>query len=221
MDLKPSSALERVPLEIAQHILTSIDDISSLVSTVLACPFLYHAFTSAEEYITRQVLFQHVNPALINDAVLAYDTSHRTFWSDVDVRQILSQYFDTDKPPFLAWKLSRAIPIAKLHNDIHYLATELASHAIAKIPASEEEPDSAHMPLSTNEITRIERTLYRFEIYCNVFGRYAQFTFIPGAEQRAVFFSKFAPWENEQLGCVHDYLAGAVKQGKNYIKNHA
>lgn len=76
------------------------------------------------------------------------------------------------------------------------------------------------MPLSTNEVTRIERSLYRFEIYCNLFRDSAQFTFAPGPEQREAYFSKFSPWENEQLACVQDYLSGAIREGKALTENN-
>lgn len=220
MDKKEKSCLECLPLEIAQHILASSDDIFSLVSAALSCSLFYHAFTGAEENITRQVLHKHLNPALLNDAVLARDSSRRTFWSDADVRRMLSQHFEPHKAPCMKWKLSVVIPIAKQYNDIHYVASELASQAISEAERLEKEPDSVRMPLSVNEVTRIERTLYRFELYCNLFRESAQFTFIPGAEQRAVFFSKFSPWENEQLACVHDYLAEAVRKGNALTKNN-
>ena len=65
------------------------------------------------------------------------------------------------------------------------------------------------------EICRIERALYRFEIYCNIFRESpkAQYSSVYG-EQKRLFFSNFAPWENEQLGCIHDFLARVVSPGQ-------
>lgn len=49
-------------------------------------------------------------------------------------------------------------------------------------------------PLSRNEITRIQRTFYRFEVYCNLF-RDLELSKV--REQRDLFFFKFSHWENE------------------------
>lgn len=133
MDQKQGTILERLPREIIQHILASSDDIFSLVSTALSCPFFYHVFISAEENITKRVLLKHLNPALLNDAVIARDFSRRAFWSDIDVRRMRSQYFEPHKLPRMKWKLSEAIHLAKQYDDIHYVASELASQAIPEV----------------------------------------------------------------------------------------
>jgi hypothetical protein len=36
---------------------------------------------------------------------------------------------------------------------------------------------------------------------------------MPGYEQLEEFFMDFAPWENEQLACVHDYLVRVISPG--------
>lgn len=39
-------------------------------------------------------------------------------------------------------------------------------------------------------------------------------------EQRDIFFDKFAPWENEQLGCIHDYLIEEITIPFNEVAKH-
>ena len=69
------------------------------------------------------------------------------------------------------------------------------------------------------ELRRIERALYRFEIYCDLFREIPneRSSTIPSAinsEQSQLFFAKFAPYENEQLGCIHDFLVRAISPSK-------
>ncbi|KAL6366094.1 hypothetical protein LRP88_00190 [Fusarium phalaenopsidis] len=71
----------------------------------------------------------------------------------------------------------------------------------------------------TAEWERIERVLYRFELFRKLFGRFHQSEgkLKPLAKS---FFQKFAPWENAQLGCIHDFLAREVGQVYNYVAEH-
>jgi hypothetical protein len=69
------------------------------------------------------------------------------------------------------------------------------------------------LPLPTEkEMSRIKRTFYYFEIFRNWFRD------LPDArvlleEKMDVFFSALAPWEVEQLGCIHDFLLHQIKPG--------
>lgn len=70
-------------------------------------------------------------------------------------------------------------------------------------------------PVSKTEWERIERVLYRFELFRKLFGRFhdsaAKLTPLV-----KFFFQNFAPWENAQLGCIHDFLAREVGQGMSH-----
>ena len=39
-------------------------------------------------------------------------------------------------------------------------------------------------------------------------------------EQKLIFFDKFAPFENEQLGCIQDYLTEIVSESFNDVARH-
>ena len=58
---------------------------------------------------------------------------------------------------------------------------------------------------------RIERSFYTFEIYCSLFGKSRSRLSLN--DQLDLFFNRFAPWENEQLACVHDFLLDELKPG--------
>ncbi|KAJ9646962.1 hypothetical protein H2204_000654 [Knufia peltigerae] len=111
-------------------------------------------------------------------------------------------------PALLSWTLSQALQLGHLQRHVAHLSLDFASHC-SENPVTEVDVKLFWEGFPTpTEIRRIQRTLYRFEIYCNLFRARKK---PPAAafdvdEHRTVFFSKFSPWENEQLGCIHDYL---------------
>ncbi|KAI0973402.1 hypothetical protein F4678DRAFT_477867 [Xylaria arbuscula] len=100
-----------------------------------------------------------------------------------------------------------------------YLAKEFAISALAKSPLDQLNGLPAHQ-----EICRIERTLYRFEIHCNIFREYKRrFSSSPStvlSDRKRLFFDNFAPYENEQLGCIHDFLIQIVSPSFNEVAEH-
>lgn len=66
--------------------------------------------------------------------------------------------------------------------------------------------------LSCSERNRLSRNLYRFQIYCHLFGD-RESPPLSVVNQRDKYFAHFAPWENEQLACIHDYLFEFVDLG--------
>lgn len=36
-------------------------------------------------------------------------------------------------------------------------------------------------------------------------------------DQREAYFAYFAPWENEQLACIHDYLLEVITPGLYFL----
>ena len=228
MDELPGSTLESLPVEILQEILSQLDDVLSLRSAVLTGPCLYHIHKDADESITTQVLLQHLNLDLICEAIAAQEAaSHgKSPWSKPYTLEFLERHY-TPLHPFphprtSRWKLSEAIPMARLYNHIHHFAQGMISKALAKHPVSHA-PEPTPTPPSSIEINRFERNLYRFETYRHIFGDPRTLPLKTREEQNAVcreqnalYWNRFSPWENEQLACVYDYLMGAVQPG-NYI----
>lgn len=202
--------LESLPLEIAQAILASLDDIFSLISAALTCPFLFNALRNAEETITTQVLINQLSPELVHDAIIVQESSSykKGGRSHDQVIELIDRYIDGMReasPPPLRWKLSDALPLAEFHDKVQYLSYDLASKVLSKHPIrSKPEPKSTSP--SRGEISRIDRTLYRLEIYCNLFWNRSAHSYEECNRQNLAFFSRFSPWENEQLACIRDYI---------------
>ena len=99
-----------------------------------------------------------------------------------------------------------ALSIANLQSSVGEFARSFLSNVIA------DEPVHASLPSTptASELRRFERALYRFEIYRNLFRqpRNRRERGIGTEFQKRVFFDRFPPWKNEQLGCIHDLLFG-------------
>ncbi|KAJ5726783.1 zinc finger domain protein [Penicillium malachiteum] len=76
---------------------------------------------------------------------------------------------------------------------------------------------SAHS-FSPSENYRIERSFYIFQVYCSLFGQSK--TPLPFDDQLDKFFKRFAPWENEQFACVHDFLLDELEPAFDEVATH-
>lgn len=75
-------------------------------------------------------------------------------------------------------------------------------------------PETDPVSISRSEIVRIERSLYRLELFHNRWPRGERKIdgVWPGGPIYFGYYlmTRFAPWENEQLACIHDYLIEAL-----------
>lgn len=127
---KRTGKLEKLPTELIQHILTMIPDIQSLTSGVLGGPRIYHAFLSAQVRITKEVLSRQIPTELYHDALAAEASSRQTVWTSQQAEDFLWDYFARDRQPChssVEWTLSRALPLARLHDTIEFLTDSVYS----------------------------------------------------------------------------------------------
>lgn len=98
------------------------------------------------------------------------------------------------------------VHLGHLHDVIGSLATNFMRQAwvflVPRLPV-----------LSSTEHYRACRAFYRFELLCSLF-RSTSDASEEGFERR-LFLSRHAPWENEQIGCIHDFLEQKLSRGKH------
>ena len=194
--------------ELKQAIFSALPDTSSLVSLVLTCSSFYHTFFMAEPLIVKAVLHNQIGADLMFDAMIVFGST-KIIPNDYDTVFRLLQTHAKRDPTYLSttWKLREAFTISELHGDVETFSNGFASSALSTNPVTGLQ-DEPHSPLSVQECTRIKRTFYRFEFFCNIFCKYGK---IAQAQQilykfKKLFFASCAPWENEQLACVREYL---------------
>ncbi|KAI9780859.1 MAG: hypothetical protein M1839_006486 [Geoglossum umbratile] len=133
---------------------------------------------------------------------------------------ILQKYWLQREKVRRKWTPADALAASKLHFYVHSFAMKFASTALSKIPSRY----GQQPPPTRQELERIKRALYRFEIYRNIFpprSYKSHVANVDGTEMlNKVFFSKFAPWENEQLACIYDFLVEEVSPAFNDVVRH-
>lgn len=196
--------LEQLPSELLLAILSALPNIQSLISTVLTGPRLYSVFTTNKAQITKEALLRQVHPEHLYDALVAELSGHEKEWGQGEAWEFLEEYVARNEQPFhcsLKWKISHVLPLAQRARDIDFFFEDIASYALAR-----------GRPVSENEMNRIIWTLYRFEAYCNMFRDDIE-DMLDGQWQKEEYFPRFAPWKNEQLACIHDYLLRIMRPG--------
>ncbi|PKK47516.1 hypothetical protein CI102_9844 [Trichoderma harzianum] len=110
-----------------------------------------------------------------------------------------------------AYHISVACPLARMYsswaldNIKKTISSSVARNGTETLPIAQ---DSRGVNLSRSEEIRIFRALYRYETYHHLFGRNKgrRHGGFRHHEINEIFFSQFAPWEAEAVGCVDIFI---------------
>lgn len=193
--------LERLPVELLSGILSALDDLPSLSAATLASRTLHNAFTQAKRAILSSVLVNRVGADVIPDALAAVGGIDATCESEgallvapAQVQGLLSE--------------DQVCSVANLSAVVRAFAELFVQSATDAGPEIKTGP---RLP-SEAELARIERTFYRFETFGNLLRAWSGD--LPTFEEKTdSLLSSLAPWEVEQLGCIHDFLFHQIKPG--------
>ncbi|KAI8625206.1 hypothetical protein F5Y19DRAFT_489879 [Xylariaceae sp. FL1651] len=215
------SPVERLPLELVQMILSAVPDVASLQTAVLSCPTFYYAFQKVQNTITAQVLRNRIDVSVLPEAIAAYESSWVPPLDDRYVPQcrkaianFVTKNIRTRQIAPTSYPLRNALQLERFHFYVDAMAEKFIKAALTKEPLSR-----AGSIVTHQERCRIERALYRFEIFCNLFCEELLNDIQCGREDE-FFFLNFSPWENEQLHCINDFLHRAVCPAWNDVAEH-
>ena len=208
----PSNSLLGLPAEIKQLVFEMLADIPSLCTLMSTCSVLYSSFHDSESSILAGFLQRRIPPSLMHTALATLKSSEPTTWSQQTVDHLVMLYTKSDEPSLLPkLNLRNALLLCEMNDHIQFFAARFATEAIRHHPITNLSQQFA-TPISPSELCRIERTFYRFQFYCNLMALRKKRRF--GRRGTSVVISDgFAPWENEQLACIIDYLEYAVAYG--------
>ncbi|KAH8170002.1 zinc finger domain-containing protein [Sarocladium implicatum] len=211
-------AITTLPVELVRQVLSTLPDIDSLRSAALSCSFLYFTFIADEASIVEQVLINQLFLPLIPELLLAHRSSLLPRTADErrnreTFRDTVHQLLHKRRVRNLKLSLKEGLDLARLHALVEYFARKFAKSAIKTPSLSHTSEDH----ITYRESIRIRRAFYWFEIFCNYFRKLWR-------EDEdsifSVFGCMFAPWEAEQLACVHDYMARAIMPAFNDVAEH-
>ncbi|KAK4233906.1 hypothetical protein C8A03DRAFT_47648 [Achaetomium macrosporum] len=171
-----------LPCEIVGEILGNLDHLQFLLPA-LACRHFYISFKECHG-VEASILCRQITPALLPYSVTLMEASRLPrplVGSSVD--SLLDELYS--QPARLAARLPE-LPttlirnMSRTHNTIHTLATDFAASALERISP---QSASTSKPLSPTEYFRFCRAFYLVDLFYTLFRH-----------------------DNEQLGCVYEYL---------------
>ena len=218
--------METLPTELKTQIFTNMSDLSAVKSLNQVSISINKVFTSAKDLIICEVIKNSLDPDLLQEILAVVESFQMKPWSRERVSEILEEYFHSP-PAFenVKWDSTSALQISKLHTVIQNLSADFASVALAKQCLTNVDGDTGSAA-TRSELRRFERNFWKFELYCNLFRKRGQYIArtplkdILPPEQESIFFGRFSAFENEQLGCVHDYLWDQVSPAFADIASH-
>ena len=211
-----ATQLQDLPWELIQHILSLLPDAKSLHSASVSCRLLRDSFRSHEHSICSDIANNVFDHECLHEVFATYSSARTAAknWSLSKTRRFIDWYVSPKNqsfaPKFLRLKMLHSMD--RLHLCIQNLVDDFSQSAISD---KNREADRETSPtITATERRRFIRAFYRFEIYCNIFGSRIKKPF--RLEELAhVLFNRFAPWETEQLACVHDFLMFKVTASKS------
>ncbi|KAF3481222.1 uncharacterized protein GIQ15_03981 [Arthroderma uncinatum] len=225
---KEPLTLDTLPVEIQEAILSQLDSICTLKAAAASYKSLGDLVSYYPDRIVKPILRSTVPDDIFPQALVVFRSSRlRTINVEI-VENILGDYFKSLKSisrPALS--LQKAAALEDFHQLVQAFSEVFVSNALSKHPisgAKEYHPRNA----STSELYRIQRSLYRFELCCNLFkkkerqkdpSRHPPLAISP-RDQLRLFFHRLSPWENEQLGCIHDFLLRIINKAYNDVAAH-
>ena len=216
---QPSSApalLETLPFEIQRMILSQAPTFETLRALVHASPKLHRVYVQNRLPILRDLVEQTFDGFIV-DVNVAYETGTNEFQQNRSESRLLEEigaYEDrlTTKPARQLdlvenMSLEYIIQLVRFHRSvIEPLAERYAAWSLAAL-SSGTSPQSH--PQSEVERRRIQRALYRLEVFCNLCGfrgegRSAP-VYIGTSIERLYVLNIFPAWQIEEILCVHAF----------------
>lgn len=219
----PYNGLISLPTEILRLILSFSPDVETLLSAILSCRTLYSAFIPSPSRLIAAVFQKHIDydsdefPELIQR--LKAKVMFQSKPSRQDTPEMISQLFQQEvNIQEYPWTLPEALEAVQLDKVVKTLAITVSDAYLTSwallTPENQQLHQQHQQPASSSELVRIQRSIYRFEVYrlC-----------IPPTESKGVydttavrnaFFNHYQPWELEQLSSVYESLWRLIAPGK-------
>ena len=215
-----TSSLENLPAELRIQILQSLTDFPSLRCLIHASP-LYHAtYLQFRGEVLYHLSLYQLDHTLRPDALAAVRSKRqdeRSVHNPEAVFALLDDYGIARAEASLAkteWlscsSITEALDLLRLHETVKRVTEEYCRSIASKM--SPKEAQQQPLRLSKMEQLRFHRAIYRFQLYCNLFGAAARWTserdrgrssdHVP----KVRFFAAFPPWEVQEIAGIWHHL---------------
>ncbi|EGD94589.1 hypothetical protein TESG_02099 [Trichophyton tonsurans CBS 112818] len=222
--------LTSLPAEIQETILSQLDSFRTLNSIAATCRAFRDLVLYHPRGIIDRILKSIIPDEVFPEAITFFEASKLPTTNVEVVQELLGRYFTSLKRnmgPRPKFSLSEATTLEKYHRLIQGFTHVFITSALSKHPITGDEVKPPWF-VTKGEQYRIQRALYRFELYWKLFKRmerndrsqrYPQLA-IPLQDHSKLYFDHFAPWENEQMICIQDFLLRIVDEVFNDVAAH-
>ncbi|KAK3903230.1 hypothetical protein C8A05DRAFT_43502 [Staphylotrichum tortipilum] len=215
------SYLETLPAELRTLILFSLAGVEDLRALVLASPVFYQQYLLDRRAVLASALRAELGNRVFVDAYAAQASATRYPLGSKRGRHSVTWFLDkylelrlrsiSDDPADAATAGNPSeddlIRMVCFYRSVaRLLASECAALFLRKL-----DPSLEVDALSVTEQRRLLRALYRFQLFCHLFGPsprgspgWPKFGF--SEEIQVVFFRGFPPWEIEEVHCVYTLI---------------
>ncbi|BAE58394.1 hypothetical protein BDV35DRAFT_230146 [Aspergillus flavus] len=238
-----SVTLEALPAEIKTAILYAITDLASLNAVVHASPSFHALYLSQRKQLLSTVLERCLQLPVMVDAVAALialrgwqerckapkaalEAADEFLSKYIPLRSMLappysySAYEHLDQEldvyqSFASLTEDDLIEMARLHTMVEFILKEMV-HSFLELRPDTQKPKEENVALSPPETFRMQRALYRLEIYRLLFSTRGlpwfeeqdrlSDIYVNSDDQWNLFLSLFTPWEMEEIRCAAMYI---------------
>jgi hypothetical protein len=207
------SPLESLPVEIQRLILIHSPTFGTLRALVHASPRLHAVYTADRLRILRGFVEQSLDDLLI-DAHAAYLSGKDEFqlnrempmlWEFVHAYE--QRHAAVEQSEIAAQlTLEELVQLVRFHGSVVEFLTE--RYAVWALAALSSSPEA--QPISATERRRIQRGIYRLQIFCNICGTRGAGRSSPNCIthdfDRIRVLGLFPAWQVEEIFCVHEFV---------------
>ncbi|DAA75553.1 TPA_exp: Uncharacterized protein A8136_1627 [Trichophyton benhamiae CBS 112371] len=222
--------LTSLPVEIQEIILSQLDSFRTLEYIAVTCRTFKDLVLYHPQGIIDRILESVIPDEVFPEAITFFEASRLPTTNAEIVQELLGRYFTSLKGnmgPRPRFSLSEATALEKYHQLIQRFTQIFISTALSKHPITGDEVKPPWL-VTKREQYRIQRALYRFELYWKLFKRLEKKDRSQRHPQLAItlqhhsklYFDHFAPWENEQIICIQDFLLRIVDEAFNDVAAH-
>ncbi|KAM0471214.1 hypothetical protein ACHAPX_009394 [Trichoderma viride] len=202
--------LEDLVPELLARILQVLDHPRDLLSLTRASPHCFRVYAEAPAIILSPILKNAILPDALHHA-LACEHLPSTAAQTVP-EAFLRDYFQYEPLAFPTDKTTLTALCGLCLRTSHFV-DDYSTRAMRALNLKPDAGQATASALSLTERARFQRAFFRYELYCRVFpvDHHARSgSLVPDDEQFTQFIARMAPWEAEDMACVHHYFTVLV-----------
>jgi len=217
------SYLEKLPAELKVLILRNCPDVTTLKALTLSSPSYYHTYLDQRRVVLSNVIHNTLQPSLFFEVfsvfeALRFQEDEGSISRVSEIKAFLLKYHEAREKgiyPSTILELEVLVPIAQFQLKIEAIVKHYCQPILAGNPLTRERQTSSDA-ITISEVSRLYRGLYRFELFCLLFGerKYDLEDDDWGVWARGfnvltisrLYLSKLTAWEVEEIVCVGKYI---------------